>query len=366
MTLSPANQVATTSILAIDDQEDNLALLDTLLTSKGFAVLTALDGPTGLSLAKSARPSLILLDLAMPGMDGFQVLERLRADRATARIPVIVLTANYREPAMVERGLELGATEYLTKPIQMDELVVRIRSALRLAAVEAELEKLRNDFASMLVHDMRAPLDGIRLALTVLRRQESLDTPRWELLDNALGSLEDVNQLMDDLLQANRLEDAGHEARCHPLSLSALFDRSLRALRPLAEERGLALVVEPLEGLPPVMADTALLRRVFDNLIGNAIKFTEAGEVRVRARQEGQYVHVSVIDTGPGIPAEAQERIFDRYYHIERRKATRQGSFGLGLAFCDRAVALMGGDIRVISEEGKGAEFLVTLPAAPQ
>jgi signal transduction histidine kinase len=353
------------TILAIDDHEDNLFLLETLLAGKGFRVRTALDGPAGLAIAKSERPDLILLDLAMPGMDGFEVLERLRQDVATQRIPVIVLTANYREAAMVERGLALGATEYLTKPIQMDELVVRLRSALRLTTVERELERLRRDFASMLVHDMRAPLDAIRLTMGVLRRQEEAASSRWRMMDDAMGALEDVSRLMDDLLHANRLEDEGFTAKNHPLALSALFERSLRSLRPLAEERGLALAVAPTNALPMVMADPTLLKRVIDNLLGNALKFTEQGSIRLGAVREGDVVRVTVSDTGPGIPAEAQARIFDRYYHLERRAQTRQGSFGLGLAFCARAVAAMHGTIGVTSQEGLGSEFSFTLPIAP-
>lgn len=354
------------TILAIDDHEDNLFLLEALLQGKGFRVRTALDGPTGLALAKAERPDLILLDLAMPIMDGFEVLERLRQDVATQRIPVIVLTANYREAAMVERGLALGATEYLTKPIQMDELVVRLRSALRLTTVERELERLRRDFASMLVHDMRAPLDAIRLTMGVLRRQEEDASPRWRMMDDAMGALEDVNRLMDDLLHANRLEDEGFAATLQPLALSGLFDRSARALRPLADERGLALEVAPADALPMVMADPTLLKRVIDNLLGNALKFTEHGSIRLGATREGDVVRVSVSDTGPGIPAEAVSRIFDRYYHLERRKQTRQGSFGLGLAFCARAVAAMHGTIGVTSEEGAGSEFSFTLPVAAE
>lgn len=350
------------TILAIDDQEDNLALLEALLSSRGFVVHTALDGPTGLELAASARPDLILLDLAMPGMDGFEVLQRLRAQRLTAKTPVIVLTANYREAEMVERGLELGATEYLTKPIQMDELVVRLKSALRLSAVERELEKLRRDFASMLVHDMRAPLDGIRLALGVLRRQEEAGTSRFSLLDNAVGATEDLGQLIENLLQANRLEEEGFAAKAQPLDLAALLKRSVAAMQPLAEERGLALTAGPMAGLPRVEADPSLLRRVIDNLIGNALKFTEEGEVSVSARLEGDAVRVGVKDTGPGIPASALERIFDRYYQVARRKESLQGGLGLGLAFCEKAIRAMGGQIGVESTFGQGTEFWFSLP----
>jgi two-component system CheB/CheR fusion protein len=142
------------------------------------------------------------------------------------------------------------------------------------------------------------------------------------------------------------------------------LERSLRSLRPLAEERGLALEVGPMNQLPLVMADPALLKRVVDNLLGNALKFTEQGGITLMAEVMGDAVRVSIADTGPGIPAEARARIFDRYYHIERRKQTRQGSFGLGLAFCAQAVAALGGTISVTSEEGQGSTFVFTLPVA--
>ena len=355
----------TGTILAVDDQDDNLALLDGILTARGFSVLTALDGPTGLQIAHDQRPDLILLDLAMPGMDGFEVLSRLRQDRVTARIPVIILTANYREADMVERGLALGATEYLTKPIQMDELVVRLRSALRLAAAERELEQLRRDFASMLVHDMRAPLDGIRLALGVLRRTEEHESPRWSLLDHALGAVEEVGTLVDDLLHANRLEDEGFEPRCHKLALGPLLERSLATLRPLAASRDLSLSADVPADLPMVMADPALTKRVLDNLVGNAIKFTDVGGVAISAATQAGAVRLEIRDTGPGIPDEVKDRIFDRYFHVEQRKLNRQGGFGLGLAFCERAVAAMAGTIDVRDAGDGGTIFGFTLPIAP-
>lgn len=350
------------SILAIDDHEDNLALLDTLLSNNGFRVRTAGDGPTGIALALVEQPDLILLDLAMPGMDGFEVLERLLKERATARTPVIVLTANH-EADMVERGLALGATEYLSKPIQHAELVVRIRSALRLAAAEREIERLRRDFSSMLVHDMRGPLDGIRLTLGILRRQESQKSLRWGLLDSSLAAMEGLGHLMDDLLHANRMEDEGFAPRVHPLALSALVERSMRDLRPVAEESGLTLLAASPMDLPLALADPALVKRVLDNLVGNAIKFTDKGTVHISAQVVGDVVRVTVTDTGPGIARDALAHVFDRYYQLEHGE-TRRGGFGLGLAFCARAVTAMGGRIGADSEEGHGSTFWFTLPLA--
>ncbi|MDB5100323.1 MAG: response regulator receiver sensor signal transduction histidine kinase [Cyanobacteria bacterium RYN_339] len=336
------------TILAIDDQDDNLALLEALLLPQGVDFHAAADGPTGLKLAEKLAPDLILLDLAMPGMDGFAVLERLRAAPTTRTIPVIVLTANYREAGSIARGFELGATEYLTKPIQLDELLVRIRSTLRLGAAERELARLRRDFASMLVHDMRAPLDAVRLVLGGLKRQVP---DQAELLELALGSLTEVGGLIDDLLDINRMEESGYRPELGAVAPGALIAAAIQTLQPIAEAKGLVLTATCPE-LPLMRADPRLLRRVLDNLIANALKFTEEGGVTVRARG----TTLEVQDTGPGIAAQALPRVFDRYY-------TGHHGFGLGLAFCARAVQAMGGRITVESVEGAGSTFRVTLPA---
>jgi two-component system sensor histidine kinase/response regulator len=350
-------------ILVIDDQEDNLALLDAVLSSKGFNVETVDNGADGLEAAWASAPDLVLLDLAMPVMDGFQVLEHLRSDRRTQRTPVIVLTANYRDADMVERGLALGATEYLTKPLQMEELVVRIRSALRLAVTERELARLRRDFASMLVHDMRAPLDGIKLVLGTLIRQEEEGSRKRVIIDQARAALVTVSHLMDDLLHTNRLEEEGFTPKTQQVSLATLIDDSLTTLDPVARARGLELTAEGFADTPRVAADPGLLRRVIDNLVSNALKFTDTGSVRLCAQTEGAFVRISVTDTGAGMPQDVCDRVFDRYFHIERRRENRQSGFGLGLAFCQRAVDAMGGQIGVSSKEGAGSTFWFTLPA---
>jgi two-component system sensor histidine kinase/response regulator len=349
-------------ILIIDDQEDNLALLETVLLPQGFRVLTADSGAKGLALAKARKPDLILLDLAMPGMDGFAVLEALKSDPLTRLTPVIVLTANYREAAMVQRGFELGATEYLTKPIKMDELLVRLHTTLRLARAEQELDNLRRGFSAMLVHDLRAPMDGVKLAIAVLTRQEPADSPRLELLKDATLALDGMGRLVDDLLHVHQLETAMQVTHPRNLDLEKSLDTFVRPFRGLAEAKGVNVIIEHPAGPLRVFADAPLLERVMDNLISNALKFTEVGEIRVRSVQEGDFARISVADTGPGIAEEALPRIFDRFYHVARRQATRQGGFGLGLAFCEGAIKAMGGAIGVDSKVGQGSTFWFTIP----
>lgn len=352
-------------ILVIDDRPDNLALLEALLTPSGFRVLGCASGKEGLAAAWREVPQLVLLDLAMPEMDGFEVLQVLRQDPRTAALPVLVLTANYRDPEMVERGLALGATEYLVKPIQGEELVVRVRSALRLARAEEALERLRRDFASMLVHDMRAPLDGVRLALALLRRQEAPDSPRWTLMDQALSGVEQLASLADDLLLTHRLEDRGFQAQRHAVALNALGHRVTQAFQALAQERGLELELE--EGAKDVVAhgDPQLLRRILDNLVGNALKFTPApGRIQLglASAPEGGCV-LWVDDSGPGVPPSERERIFDRYAQAGHRAHHGGAGLGLGLAFAHRASLAMGGTLSCTDSPLGGARFLLLLPS---
>lgn len=355
-------------ILAIDDRPDNLALLEALLVPQGFRVRPCASGAEGLAAAWGQdRPQLVVLDLAMPEMDGFEVLTRLRADPRSERLPVLVLTANMRDAAMVEKGLALGATEYLVKPIQGEELVVRVRSALRLAEAEEALEKMRRDFASMLVHDMRSPLDGVRLALVLLRRQEAPDSPRWQLMDQALSGVEQLASLADDLLLTHRLEERGFQAQRQPVALMALVQRVLHAFQPLAQERGLDLALA--EGGPServALADPQLLRRVLDNLVGNALKFTPApGRIRLglRAAPEGGAL-LWVEDSGPGVPEGQRQRIFDRYAQAGHRAHHGGAGLGLGLAFSARAASAMGGQLTCTEGDLGGARFLLALPGA--
>jgi two-component system, sensor histidine kinase and response regulator len=351
-------------ILVVDDQADNLALMEAVLEARGFQVKLAPSGATGLAMVQAEEPDIILLDLAMPDMDGFEVLQALQAHPRHRRIPVVILTAHVKEASMVERGLELGATEYLTKPIQMDELVVRLRSVLRLATAERELERTRRDFASMLVHDMRAPLDGIRLSLSVLKRQESEASARQVMLDHALAAANEVGSLIDNLLQTNQLEEEGFKPHFRAIQVSELFKRCLLIMRPVALAHQINLAIEVTPGLPSAWGDQDLVRRVLENLLANAIKFSGPGEVTISAASSEGGVEISVRDHGPGIPDGIKNQVFNRYFRLPASAHDGQRGFGLGLAFCQQAVEAMGGTIQVKDASGGGSVFTFILPQA--
>lgn len=356
--------LASARILVIDDQEDNLALMEATLGARGFRVKLAQSGASGLAMVREEQPDIILLDLAMPEMDGFEVLQALQAEPLHRRIPVVILTANLREAPMVEKGLQLGATEYLTKPIQMDELVVRLRSVLRLAIAERELERMRRDFASMLVHDMRAPLDGIRLSLSVLKRQEPEANARQAMIEHAIAAADEVGGLIDNLLQTNQLDEEGFKPDFRAIQVSELIKRCLLVMRPVALAHQINLVTEVPESLPAVEADLDLARRVLENLLANAIKFSDRGEVTISTAASAGSVAISVQDQGPGIPDELKGQIFNRYFRLSSTDRELRRGFGLGLAFCERAVTAMGGTIWVEDAPSGGSIFTFTLRQA--
>ena len=350
-------------ILVVDDHDDNLILLKMVLEARGLACLTATDGMQGLAIAQAERPDLILLDLEMPVMDGFAMLEALKADSRTAGIPVIILTATYLQPLSVERGLSLGADEYLTKPINTEELLVRIRSVVRTNKTEKELQQLRQDLASMLVHDLRSPLEGIGIALNLILTQPLPEADAKQLVGMARDQILGLSKMVEELVEFHRVE-SGMAVAPEPLAARDLLEAAVADADLVAKDKGLSLVKTMDPDVPPVMGDPRIIKRVLANLVSNALKFTASGEVALRVYRHEDMIRFEVQDTGPGIPPSELERIFDKYFHIRRRKERPEHGFGLGLAFCKFAIEEHGGKIGVISREGEGSTFWFSLPEA--
>lgn len=350
-------------VLIVDDHDDNLILLKMVLEARGIGCLTATDGMQGLAIAQAQRPDLILLDLEMPVMDGFSMLEALKADSRTAGIPVIILTATYLEPRSVERGLRLGADEYLTKPINSEELLVRIRSVVRTRRTEKELHQLRQDLASMLIHDLRSPLEGIGIALNLILTQNLPEADAKQLVSLARDQILSLSKMVEELVEFHRVE-SGMAVAAEPLAARDLVEAAVTEAELVAKDKGLTLAMEVESDLPDFLGDPRIIKRVLANLVSNALKFTASGGVSLHVRRDDDMVRFEVSDTGPGIPPDELERIFDKYFHIRRRKERPEHGFGLGLAFCKFAIEEHGGKIGVNSQVGSGSTFWFSLPIA--
>lgn len=369
-------------ILVVDDSPDNLFLIQATLEDDGYEISLAEDGKTALALVEQFLPDLILLDVMMPEMDGYEVTERIRQNLKLPYIPILLITAHER--SSVVKGLDIGADDFIRKPVDIDELLARVRSLLRLKHSIDEREEMvrqREDFVSRLTHDLRTPLVAADRMLLLFQQEAfgALPTDMHEAITSMTRSNQKLLQMVNTLLEVYR-----HEAGCktlifNPVDVKELAQEIVQELRPLAEERGLQLSTEvedsQAEGqlTTTVRGDRLELHRVLTNLVGNAIKFTEQGSITIHitgalasksssdsAKHQPASVIVAVKDTGVGIPAEEQATLFERFHSGEHK---RSGS-GLGLYLSRRIVESHQGNIGVRSQLGQGSVFTIRLPAS--
>lgn len=364
-------------VLVVDDTVDNLDLLEYALKRKPVKMLRATSGKECLVMAKEHKPDVILLDIQMPEMDGFETLKHLRAHPLTAKIPVVFLTAQKKDPKSIQAGFELGADEYLTKPIDTEELLVRTNMLVRLRRAEEELERTKADFMAMLVHDLRSPLSGIKGVIDILGGLEkgtALNEDYLELLRVAQSSTGRMLNLINDLLDLSKYESGNISLERDSVPVPLIIETVCRQMEFQFRQKEVTVKREYDQNLQLVYVDIAKTGQVLMNLLGNALKFTKnGGSVTITARnssellsqtEEGKhFVAVSVSDTGMGIAPEELPLVFERYKQVSSAKKTKQKGTGLGLAICKLIVEAHGGFIKAASELGKGSTFTFTLPA---
>lgn len=353
-------------ILAVDNAPDNLILLDKLLKRQGFNVVNASSGKECLAKSASDHPDLIILDVAMPEMDGFETLKHLRGNEITKSIPVIILTANSKDAKSIEEGFSLGADEYLTKPIDQDELIARVRSILRVVKAEQEIEQLKADFQSMLVHDLRSPLSVIIGVLELAANGEFDKNPGElkEFLGSALETSEKMLGLINDILDVAKLEAGKLQLNKQPNDFNVVVGTVVARLKVLARDKGISLTIQEDKNIPLCEFDSGKIEQVVTNLVSNAIKFTpKDGCVSIKTYVKhiednvpglkGDYAAMDVEDTGVGISSEEIPLIFDRYRQAKSAKASGQKGTGLGLTIVKRVTEAHGGKVFVESSPAK-------------
>ena len=365
----PTELVAgTMTILVVDDREENRLVIRYLFDTPEHRVLEAADGMAGLALALRERPDCILLDLSMPGLSGFEVLDRLERDPRTREIPVIVLTATGDSLESMDRVLRAGAVDYITKPISPQRVAIRVRGAIERRRLLRQLHDLRASFTSMLVHDLRAPLTVIKGYLELLQRptlDPITDRQRRYLVSMEL-SADRMLRLIGEILDLSKLEAGKLALERRPLDLAALARDVADSFRPLATEKSITLDVVSPADLPRVSADRGRMEQVLMNLLHNALKFTPPGGViGIEVQELADEIEVAIVDSGPGIPAEQMCLLFEKFGQASTAKSVGGPSTGLGLVVCRHMVEAHGGRIWAQSEEGQGARFVFRVPRTP-
>ncbi len=374
-----------TLVLVADDVEANVELLRDQLASLGCRVIHSVDGPSTLARCAEEHPDLCILDISMPpgdlGVDaretGFEVCRRLKRDPRTARIPVIFVSA-LNDASDRLKAIEAGGDDFLLKPHNRHVLGARVRSLLKLkGATDAleeslkrlrEVQKARDDLMRMIVHDLKTPLTSMLATLEMLRDGDfgAVDERPARALSDVEGKAEDLLGLIQDLLDVSKVQEQPlvlSPEQIAPAALLAevMFDWELR----FRQEQTVART-EVADDAPVFRADKTLLKRVLANLVQNAITHSPVPvTLTLAARRDPAGIVISVSDTGPGIPKEYQDLVFQKFEQVRAANAPRVRSSGLGLAFCRIAVESHGGRIWLRSKEGEGSTFHILLPLEP-
>jgi signal transduction histidine kinase len=367
------------SILVVDDTLPNLELLSSMLKAHGYRVRPVPSGELALQAAQSSPPDLILLDIHMPEMNGYEVCERLKADEKLQDIPVLFISGLSETTDKVE-AFRVGGADYITKPFQFEEVEARVATHLELRRQRwqlresyeqlQKLESLRDDLTLMIVHDLRTPLTSIVGALDLVSRTEEDVDLRQEMLSMAVNATGTMMGLINDLLDVAKMENNTPDLDLTAVSLGEIMTQVRDLTAEAALERGLSLEMLPPDPPIEVRADADFLRRALTNLVDNALKMTLAGEVRVwgEADAENRCVALRVRDTGLGIPPEAPPQalahIFEKFGQTDWPADTPRIGTGVGLTLVKMAVEAMGGRVEVESEVGQGSTFTLYLPLA--
>ena len=365
-------------ILVVDDSPDNSFLIQAILEEEGYEIHIADSGSSALAKIDQIPPDLVLLDVMMPGMDGYEVTRRIRKNAKLPFMPILLITA-YDQPS-VAQGLDMGADDFIRKPVEFDELLARVRSLLRLKHSVDERDQIarqREDFVSRLTHDLRTPLLAADRMLDLFQQGALGDlTPSMkEAVVTMARSNQNLLKMVNTLLEVYRFEAGRKSLTFSPLDLRELIQEVAEELNPLAQAKGIALNLDlgldhPDQVNGNLIGDRLELRRVMTNIIGNAIKFTDTGSVDVRLKStspaggklgQASWVMIEIEDTGPGMAPEEQANLFERFRQGDHK---RSGS-GLGLHLSRRIVEAHQGKIDVKSEPAKGSLFVVQLPAQP-
>ncbi len=355
-------------ILIIDDEEVVLDSCAAILEGSDYQLATASDGTNGLKLVQEFQPDLVFVDLKMPGMPGLEVIEKIHALDPT--IVTVVITGFATVSSAVD-AMKFGAYDFLPKPFTPDEFRLITRRGLEkrklvleTAALRKEKEMLRENFAAIVSHELKAPLGAVQQNLFVLEAELSgnLTEDQQRRLERMKSRITDLVKLIHTWLRAISVDIETIKEKFEPMSVASVISKAADSIQPHATRKDIEIITSLEEPLSPIFGDEGTLAEVLINLGNNAIKYSYAGsQVLIKANEADDHVMISITDTGVGISKEDLPFIFDDFYR-GRTSQTGERGYGLGLALSQRIVEIHNGSISVESELGKGSTFVIRLP----
>lgn len=361
-------------ILIVDDVMSNVLLLKVLLTNEKFAIATASNGRQALEQVEKENPDLVLLDVMMPDMSGFEVAQHLKSNPQTAEIPIIFLTA-LNSTADIVKGFQVGANDFISKPFNKEELIIRVTHQISLVAAKrlilSKTEELQRTIAgrdklySVIAHDLRSPMGSIKMVLNMLilnLPSEKIGAEMYELLTMANQTTEDVFSLLDNLLKWTKSQIGKLNVVYQDVDLVEVTDGVIEIFSMVASLKKIRIHEMKPEKMM-VNADIDMLKTVVRNLLSNAIKFSkENSEVLVKMEEVDGMAVVSVQDHGCGISEEGQKKLLHTDTHFSTFSTNNEEGSGLGLLLCKDFVVKNGGKLWFTSKEGEGSIFSFSIP----
>ncbi len=379
------------NILIVDDRPENLLTLEGILESPELNIIKANSGNEALGLLLEHDIALVLMDVQMPGMDGFETAQIMRSSERTKHIPIIFVTAISKQRQHIFKGYETGAVDYLYKPLDLEILKSKINAYIELFKHKEELEKTteklqrtveelhaakmmaeeatraKSAFLASMSHEIRTPLNGIIGMADLGLMDEDLTPMQRERLEDIKNSGYTLLEIINDILDISKIEAEKLDLEEVEFSIRDVIEKVFKIISVHAQQKDIELIVDMSPDIPDIIiGDPLRLRQILTNLLSNAVKFTDKGTVKLTVElkdfvEEQVRIYFAVEDTGIGIPKDEIPKLFEKYTQANTNTTRKHGGTGLGLNIAQMLVKLMGGKIEVESEPGKGSKFFFSL-----
>jgi signal transduction histidine kinase len=366
-------QIKQETLLIIDDKPENISVLFHFLVNQGFKILIAENGEDGLVNAEEEHPDLILLDVMMPNLDGFETCLRLKNNLKTTEIPVIFMTALTNTLEKV-KAFEIGAVDYVTKPFQQEEVLARIKTHLTLRKLQQELEtknedliKLnqeKNEFLDIVAHDLRNPLSAIYSAADFIKNKRTdTDSKIIEMAGYILDASKQTLNLIENFINIKVIESGKEAIEFELVDIKMILQWLVNHYNVIAQKKNISVSLHSEEKQYLAWVNQSRVTQVFENLISNAIKYSPHNEpVNIRISEQQCCVRFEVQDQGAGLSELDQKQLFGKFSRLSTRPTAEESSTGLGLFIVKKLVEMMNGKIWCESELGHGSTFIVEFP----